>query len=87
MHPKFASLLNCPLDTLYQLMPLTDFQAINERLKEKFLWLDKYQNQLPSWRMMLKITRSLEKQLKTLGLNKESLNKFHKELSFLGISG
>lgn len=35
---------------------------------------------------MLKITRSLEKQLKTLGLNKESLNKFHKELSFLGIS-
>ena len=80
-----TSLLYCPLDTLYQLMPVTDLQAINERLKEKFLWLDKYQNQLSSWRMMIKMTRSLEKQLKTLGLNRDSLNKFHKELSSLGI--
>lgn len=45
------------------------------------IWLNKYQEQIPLWGKMIQMTRTLEKQLKTLGLNRQSEGQFSRTLS------
>lgn len=80
------NLLNCPLDIFPELLPSIDSKKLEQRLKEKLAWLGRYQEQIPLWMMMLEMTRTLEKQLKIFGLNRQSLTQFSQKLSQLEIS-
>ena len=75
------NLLNSPLDICYQLLPAIDTNKLEKRLKEKLIWLHKYQEQMPLWAKMLQMTRTLEKQLKIWGLNRQSAQQFSRTLS------
>ena len=74
-------LLNCPVKSCSQLLPSIDTSKLEQRLKEKLIWLHKYQEQIPLWAKMCQMTRTLEKQLKIFGLNRESQRQFSKTLS------
>jgi hypothetical protein len=80
-----TNLLNCPLTIFDKLLPLIDTEQLDQRLKEKLMWLNKYQEQIPLWSMMIRMTRTLEKQLKLLGLNQQSLTTFSSSLATLVI--
>lgn len=58
-----VNLLNCPLDIFQDLLEVIDSNKLEERLKDKFSWLDKYQHEIPLWVTMVQMTRTLEKQL------------------------
>lgn len=79
-------LLNCPLNILENLLNFMSSDKLEKRLKYKLAWLDKYQSEIPLWATMIEMTRTLEKQLKISGLNKESPNHFYKKISHLLIS-
>ena len=74
-------LSNCPLSIFEELLPSIDQNQLQKRLKEKLLWLNNYQEQISLWRKMIQMTRSLEKQLKIFGLNRQSLRQFSRTLS------
>ncbi len=78
-------LLNSPLDICYQLLPSMDRKKLEKRLKDKLVWLDKYQEQIPLWALMSQMTRALEKQLKIFGLNRQSEEQFSRTLSTMVI--
>ena len=78
-------LLNCPVKVCSQLIPSIDTSKLEPRLKEKLMWLHKYQKQIPLWTKMCQMTRTLEKQLKIFGLNQESQKQFSKTLSKMAI--
>ncbi len=74
-------LLNCPVKSCSQLLPSIDISKLEQRLKEKLIWLHKYQKQISLWAKMCQMTRTLEKQLKIFGLNRESQRQFSQTLS------
>lgn len=78
-----TDLLNCPLNIFEQLLGFIERDKVEKRLKDKFIWLDKYQPDIPLWATMIQMTRTLEKQLKVLGLNQESITQFSENISHL----
>lgn len=79
------NLLNSPLHICAQLLPSIEINKLEQRLKEKLSWLHNYQEQIPLWAKMCQMTRTLEKQLKIFGLNRESQAQFSKTLSSMVI--
>lgn len=78
-----TNLLKCPLDIFPDLLEVIEFTKVEERLKEKFSWLNKYQQEIPLWGTMVQMTRTLEKQLKLFGLNQESVTHFSENISHI----
>ncbi len=68
-------LLNCPLNVLENLLDFMSSDQLEKRLKDKLAWLDKYHSEIPLWATMIEMNRTLEKQLKVLGLNQVSINR------------
>ncbi|MGJ5633185.1 hypothetical protein [Nostoc sp. CALU 1950] len=69
-------LLNSPAETLIKLMPDIEHKLIYPKIIEKLGWLADYEADLIHWNQMVAMTRSLETQLKQLGLNSQSLEYF-----------
>ena len=69
-------LLNSKPETLIQLMPEIEPSLIDEKIRQKLAWLADYEAQLIHWHQMVTMTRSLETQLKKLGLNSQSREYF-----------
>jgi hypothetical protein len=78
-------LLRSDFSLFSQLLPHYDLSWLFNRLLDKFSWLFSYQESIPFWSSLLKITRTLEKQLKTHGLNSSSSSLFQKHLSPLNL--
>jgi hypothetical protein len=76
-------LLNTPLEGIVPLMPQKELKVIYQRLKKKLSWLIHYEEPLLKWKLMVVLTRSLETQLKSEGLERQSLQKFEQRISFL----
>lgn len=74
-------LRDCPLDIFSKVLKESESNQAEKILKEKFSWLGKYLEIIPLWETMIQITRLLEKQLKLLGLNQDSLTLFLENLS------
>ena len=53
------------------------------RFFDKFTWIFSYRKLIRFWTYLLRLTRTLEKQLKTHGLNASSLSLFQQRLSSL----
>ncbi|WP_219884781.1 hypothetical protein [Merismopedia glauca] len=70
------NLLNCPIDTVVKLVENSDPGVINKKLINKLGWLVDYQVELIRWHQMTVLTRTLETQLKKLGINQQSLTCF-----------
>jgi hypothetical protein len=66
------TLLNCPIDTLFELSSNSDQEALNQILIMKFGWLGEYIEDISIWGQMVLMTRTLEKQLKINGINQHS---------------
>ncbi len=79
------NLLNCPLKICSQLLPSIEINKLEQRLKEKLIWLHKYQEQIPLWEKMTQMTRILEKQLKIWGLNRQSVEQFSGSITSMSI--
>lgn len=71
-------LLNSQLDTLVELVKDIDPRVIKKKLIDKLGWLVDYQSELVRWHQMTVLTRTLETQLKKLGINQQSLTNFEK---------
>lgn len=71
-------LLNSQLDTLVKLVENGDPSVINKKIVDKLGWLVDYQPELIRWHQMTVLTRTLETQLKKLGINQQSLTSFEK---------
>jgi hypothetical protein len=71
-------LLNSPIDTLIELVKNSDPSVINQKIVDKLGWLVDYQPELIRWNQMTVLTRTLETQLKKLGINQQSLTYFEK---------
>ena len=71
-------LLNSPIDNLVKLVENGEPSVINKKLIDKFGWLVDYQVELINWHQMTVLTRTLETQLKNLGINQQSLTNFEK---------
>jgi hypothetical protein len=71
-------LLNSPVDTLVELVKNSDPTVINQKIIDKLGWLVDYQSELIRWHQMTVLTRTLETQLKKLGINQQSLTNFEK---------
>lgn len=69
-------ILNYPLETLFELFPNIEPIVIENKFIEKLGWLLAYQSELIRWNEMTVLTRTLEVQLKKLGINQDSLNCF-----------
>jgi hypothetical protein len=69
-------LLNSQEETLIQLMPEIEPSLIYGKIREKLAWLADYEADLIHWHQMVTMTRSLETQLKKLGLNSQSREYF-----------
>ena len=69
-------LLNSQEETLIKLMPDIEPSLIYQKIIEKLGWLADYEVELIDWNQMVTMTRSLETQLKQLGLNYQSLEYF-----------
>lgn len=65
-------LLGSPLDTIVELLPNIEHNILKQKLKSKLGWLINYQDSLSNWSQMVKMTRTIETQLKICGLNQES---------------
>ncbi len=76
------NLLNSPTETLIDLIPNIEPSLIYKRIKDKLGWLVDYELDLNHWNQMVKLTRSLETQLKLSGLNNKSLNDFIEQNQF-----
>lgn len=84
---KWANqLLNSPLALIFQLIPCDEPKVIGERLKQKFSWLAYYEQPLKRWKKMIFLTRSLEKQVKIEGFNRQSVEQFQHQIISLNIS-
>lgn len=71
-------LLNCPIDTLHNLVPNSEKEILNQKLIMKFGWLRDYLEVIYLWGQMVLMTRTLEKQLKINGINQQSRIEFEK---------
>ena len=78
-------LLNVPLEVIVELMPQAELKVIHQRLKQKLSWLINYEEPLRRWEIMVFLTRSLETQLKSDGLNQQCLEQFESQISSIVI--
>ena len=69
-------ILNYPVETLFELFPNIEPIVIENKFIEKLGWLVTYQSELIRWNEMTVLTRTLEGQLKKLGINQDSLTYF-----------
>lgn len=77
-------LLNCSYDTLVKLVKNGDPSLINKKIVDKLGWLVDYQSELIRWHQMTVLTRTIETQLKKLGINQHSLTYFKEnEFTFI----
>ncbi len=67
------------------LLPHLPPEKLYPRLQEKFAWVFSYQFPLKIWSFLTQMTRTLEKQLKTSGLNSYSVSLFKNRLLKLKI--
>lgn len=65
-----------PWDTLRELVPNIEEDILRKKLVEKLAWILNYEEDLKRWSLMVKMTRTLENQLKTQGINQESVSDF-----------
>jgi len=65
-----------PWDTLRELVPNIEEDILRKKLVEKLAWILDYEEDIKRLNSMVKKTRGLENQLKTLGINQESLSNF-----------
>jgi hypothetical protein len=79
------NILQTPVAIFSEFMSAKEREEIEKRLRDKFQWLSSYQEQISLWMTRLEITRTLEKQLKTEGLNFHSLLRFSRSLLRLEI--
>lgn len=70
------NVLNSQLDTLVKLVKNSDQSMINKKVIDKLGWLVDYQQELIRWHQMTVLTRTIETQLKKIGINQQSLTKF-----------
>lgn len=70
--------MNCPIDTLHNLVPNSEKGILNQKLIMKFSWLRDYVEVIDLWGQMVLMTRTLEKQLKINGINQQSRIEFEK---------
>lgn len=70
------NIFNSPIETIIKLAPNIEPEVFNKKMKEKFGWLINYQDEISIWNQMVTTTRSLETQLKTCGINQQSLDEF-----------
>lgn len=80
------NVLNSPIETIIELAPNIEPAILNEKLKEKFGWLNNYQDEILIWNQMVTTTRSLETQLKTCGINQQSVDTFELDEVLLNTS-
>lgn len=73
-------LLNSSLDNIAKLQPNICRELLEKKLVEKWQWLNSYQSELRYWNQIVKMTRTLEIQLKLEGINNQSLQEFKQEL-------
>ena len=84
------------LDLLKNLSPMSDAESREmiikiaskgrRRFLEKLGWLKEYKQSLSKWSQMLKMTRTVETQLKQFGLNQESISNFEQVFPVNSIS-
>ncbi|NJN11694.1 MAG: hypothetical protein HC836_30875 [Richelia sp. RM2_1_2] len=72
------NLLNSSTETLMELLPNVDDSVILPKIKDKLGWLANFQSDLMHWSQMASLTRSVETQLKSQGINQKSLKIFEK---------
>jgi len=72
------NLLNCNIDAVTKLVKNSDSNVINKKLIDKLGWLVDYQPEILRWHQMTVLTRTLETQVKKLGINQQSLTCFQK---------
>ena len=77
------NLLNSSTTTLIELIPDIEPSLIYKKIREKLGWLVDYELDLTHWNQMVKMTRSLETQLKLSGLNHKSLDDFIEKNKFV----
>jgi hypothetical protein len=70
------NLLESSWEVLIKLVPNIERDLLFQKLVDKLGWLVEYKSELERWSFMVKMTRTLETQLKHSGLNKESLPTF-----------
>jgi len=66
---------------LIKLVPNIEKDLLFQKIVDKLGWLFEYKSDLERWSLMVKMTRTLEIQLKHFGLNKESLATFENTVS------
>ena len=67
-----TKILESPVDTIVELLPNIESSVLHQKLKDKLGWLINYQESLSIWKLMVKMTRTVETQLKNCGLNEQS---------------
>ncbi|MCC5653480.1 hypothetical protein LC609_27540 [Nostoc sp. XA013] len=67
-----TKILESPVDTIVELLPNIESSVLHQKLKDKLGWLINYQKSLSIWKLMVKMTRTVETQLKNCGLNEQS---------------
>lgn len=63
---------NCSIDLIADLLPIEP-KVLNQKLKDKFGWLIEYQEEIKVWSQMVKMTRTIETELKICGINQQSV--------------
>lgn len=66
---------------MIKLVPNIEKDLLFQKIVDKLGWLFEYKSDLERWSLMVKMTRTLEIQLKHFGLNKESLATFENTVS------
>jgi len=72
-----------PWDTVRELALNMEEDVLKKKLVEKLAWILDYEEDLKRWSLMIKMTRALEKQLKTQGINQKSLDNFQANIDNL----
>ncbi|WP_013334783.1 hypothetical protein [Gloeothece verrucosa] len=80
-----TKILGSSLSLFSQLIPGISLSQLALRLEEKFGWLSAYGFSLWLWQYLILMTHTLLKQLKTLGLNSDSVTLYKQSLSSLKI--
>ncbi len=74
---------NSSLDNIAKLVPNIPQELLEKKVVDKLEWLDSYQSDIKYWNQIVKMTRTLETQLKLEGINHQSLNIFEQKLEWL----
>lgn len=67
-------ILNSSIDIIADLLPI-ESKVLNQKLKDKFGWLIEYQEEIKVWSQMLKMTRTVETELKICAISQQSVTK------------